>query len=168
MWKNNLSWCYSKTCLLCGLKTRVCNCSKSSVLLAQHICIYAQLPTHFVHKRSEHLCQSVCCCSSLISPTASAGRALLKGICFAEKKARLFMQTMQRMSGGLIVKFTLNPGLQQLRLGEKSPTATTTEHLLEVGLGAVPPPQKNKENYNTSIKKSSHEDRKGKKKNVVN
>lgn len=89
---------------------------------------------------------------------------MLKGICFAEKKARLFMQTMQRMSGGLIVKFTLNPGLQQLRLGEKSPTATTTEHLLEVGLGAVPPPQKNKENYNTSIKKSSHEDRKGKKK----
>lgn len=153
MWKNNLSWCYSKTCLLCGLKTRVCNCSKSSVLLAQHICIYAQLPTHFVHKRSEHLCQSVCCCSSLISHTASAGRALLKGICFAEKKARLFMQTMQRMSGGLIVKFTLNPGLQQLRLGEKSPTATTTEHLLEVGLGAVPPPPKNKENYNTSIKK---------------
>lgn len=143
MWTSNLSWCYSKTCLLCGLKTSVCNCSKSSVLLAQHICIYAQLPTHFVHKRSEHLCKSVCC-SSLISLTASAGRALLKGICFAEKRARLFIQTIQRMSGGLIVKFTLNPGLQQLRLEKKSPTATTTKHLLEVGLGAVPPPKKKK------------------------
>lgn len=143
MWKNNLSWCYSKTCLLCGLKTRVYNCSKSSVLLAQHICIYAQLPTHFVHKRSEHLCQSVCCCSSLISPTASAGRALLKGICFAEKRARLFMQTMQRMSGGLIVKFTLNPGLQQLRLEKKKPNSNNNKTPAGGGVGCgAPPPQK--------------------------
>lgn len=142
MWKNNLSWCYSKTCLLCGFKTRVCNCSKSSVLLAQHICIYAQLPTHFVHKRSEHLCQSVCCCSSLISPTASAGRALLKGICFAEKRARLFMQTMQRMSGGLIVKFTLNPGLQQLRLGKKAQQQQQQNTTWRWGWVRCPPPKK--------------------------
>lgn len=78
---------YSGSASLCW-SLKECSDKSCSGTLVEYICTYARLPTHFAHKHSLQLLQSVFCCSSLSSSTAWAGVALLKGSCWTRRQRK--------------------------------------------------------------------------------